>query len=266
MWRQLDPPQACGGTRVVPVEVGRVPLGGLRPEQREGQRGLAHLSRAAHEGHSYRPPGLASPEGERYRGVCMIWSIVHFTHEQNGLHARFGPCQITTAPVTGDPAPGYGLGGSHSSRAVAIVSSHRGQTLTNVSFAEGHNTSAFARYLLEGGFPQAQGPLPALRIELLQGYTDTVLLRGVVGRCPVAGEELIQVCADVAAPETRARELRALNAAAEADPRANRLLLVLDRDALARAAAPGARAEIPLAEREQVLPAGFTCAGEAHST
>jgi len=60
-----------------------------------------------------------------------------------------------------------------------------------------------------------------------------------LGRSPAAGEELIQVCADVAAPKTRARELRALTAAAEVHPRANRRLLVLDRDALARAAAPG---------------------------
>jgi len=59
-----------------------------------------------------------------------------------------------------------------------------------------------------------------------------------LARRPGAGEELIQVCADVSAPETRARELRALTAAAEVHPRATRRLLVLDRDALARVDAP----------------------------
>ena len=53
------------------------------------------------------------------------------------------------------------------------------------------------------------------------------------------GEELMQVCADLSAPETRARELRALTAAAEDHPRATRHLLVLDRDALGRADASG---------------------------
>jgi hypothetical protein len=37
-------------------------------------------------------------------------------------------------------------------------------------------------YLLEGGFPEAQGLAPALRIELLQGYVDAVLFRDVVER------------------------------------------------------------------------------------
>jgi hypothetical protein len=50
-----------------------------------------------------------------------------------------------------------------------------------------------------------------------------------------SGEELIQVCADLSSPETRARELRALTAAAKDHPRATRRLLVLDRDALGRA-------------------------------
>ena len=60
-----------------------------------------------------------------------------------------------------------------------------------------------------------------------------------LARHPAAGEELIQVCADLSAPETRARELRALTAAAQDHPHATRRLLVLDRDALARVDAPG---------------------------
>jgi hypothetical protein len=53
------------------------------------------------------------------------------------------------------------------------------------------------------------------------------------------GEELIQVCADLSAPETLSRELRALTAAGTEHPRAARRLLVLDRDALVRMNAPG---------------------------
>ncbi len=48
----------------------------------------------------------------------------------------------------------------------------------------------------------------------------------------VGGEELIQVCADLSAPETRVRELRALEAAAKIHPYAAKRLLVLDRDAI----------------------------------
>lgn len=40
----------------------------------------------------------------------------------------------------------------------------------------------FREFLLEGGFPETQGLAPALRIELLQGYVDTVLFRDVVER------------------------------------------------------------------------------------
>jgi predicted AAA+ superfamily ATPase len=40
----------------------------------------------------------------------------------------------------------------------------------------------FGEYLLEGGFPEAQGLAAPLRIELLQGYVDTVLFRDVVER------------------------------------------------------------------------------------
>lgn len=40
----------------------------------------------------------------------------------------------------------------------------------------------FGEYLLEGGFPEAQGLTRALRVELLQGYVDTVLFRDVLER------------------------------------------------------------------------------------
>jgi predicted AAA+ superfamily ATPase len=40
----------------------------------------------------------------------------------------------------------------------------------------------FREFHAEGGFPEAQGLAPALRIELLQGYVDTVLFRDVVER------------------------------------------------------------------------------------
>lgn len=40
----------------------------------------------------------------------------------------------------------------------------------------------FREYLREGGFPEAQGLPSALRVELLQGYVDTVLFRDVVER------------------------------------------------------------------------------------
>jgi hypothetical protein len=40
----------------------------------------------------------------------------------------------------------------------------------------------FREYLVEGGFPEAQQLPPGLRVELLQGYVDTVLFRDVVER------------------------------------------------------------------------------------
>lgn len=40
----------------------------------------------------------------------------------------------------------------------------------------------FREYLVAGGFPEAQGLTGDLRVELLQGYVDTVLLRDVVER------------------------------------------------------------------------------------
>jgi hypothetical protein len=73
------------------------------------------------------------------------------------------------------------------------------------------------------------------------GYVKTAdgLEVDFLARRPAAGEELIQVCADVSSPETRTRELRALTAAAAEHPRAIRRLLVLDRDALALADTSG---------------------------
>lgn len=51
-------------------------------------------------------------------------------------------------------------------------------------------------------------------------------------------EELIQVSADLSAPETLARELRALSGAATEHPRAARRVLVLDRDAVVQQRVP----------------------------
>ena len=44
----------------------------------------------------------------------------------------------------------------------------------------------FGEYLVEGGFPETQGLAAALRVELLQGYVDTVLFRDVVERYGVS--------------------------------------------------------------------------------
>ena len=44
----------------------------------------------------------------------------------------------------------------------------------------------FNGYLKEGGFPEAQGLDEALRVELLQGYVDTVLFRDVIERYGVS--------------------------------------------------------------------------------
>jgi hypothetical protein len=44
----------------------------------------------------------------------------------------------------------------------------------------------FREYLVAGGFPETQGLPAALRIELLQGYVDTVLFRDVVERYGVS--------------------------------------------------------------------------------
>jgi predicted AAA+ superfamily ATPase len=44
----------------------------------------------------------------------------------------------------------------------------------------------FREFLVEGGFPEVQGLEPALRLDLLQGYVDTVLFRDVVERYGVS--------------------------------------------------------------------------------
>jgi predicted AAA+ superfamily ATPase len=44
----------------------------------------------------------------------------------------------------------------------------------------------FGEYLVEGGFPEAQGLARGLRVELLQGYVDTVLFRDVLERYGVS--------------------------------------------------------------------------------
>ncbi len=46
--------------------------------------------------------------------------------------------------------------------------------------------SHFLAYLAEGGFPEAQGLSPQVRVNLLQGYVDTVLFRDVVERYQVS--------------------------------------------------------------------------------
>jgi len=54
-----------------------------------------------------------------------------------------------------------------------------------------------------------------------------------------AGEELIQVCADLSDQATLTRELRALDATRKDYPHASRHLLVLDRDIVPRTEMPG---------------------------
>jgi len=58
-------------------------------------------------------------------------------------------------------------------------------------------------------------------------------------RHPAAGEELLQVCADVSTPQTLERELRAMTAASGEHPNASCRLLVLDRDQEGQVNAPG---------------------------
>jgi len=63
---------------------------------------------------------------------------------------------------------------------------HRGEEPADVDLMAPAERSRveqrFRAYLAEGGFPEAQGLLPTERIELLQGYVDTVLFRDVVER------------------------------------------------------------------------------------
>jgi len=73
------------------------------------------------------------------------------------------------------------------------------------------------------------------------GYvkTDEGLEVDFLARYPTGGEELIQVCADLGGEKTLARELRALSEAGKLHRRAQRRLLVLDRDAIPRVAVEG---------------------------
>jgi predicted AAA+ superfamily ATPase len=64
-----------------------------------------------------------------------------------------------------------------------------------------------------------------------------------LARHRAAGEELIQVCAELSSAETLERELRALREAAKEHPRAARRLLALDRDGLAQVSEPGVEAQ-----------------------
>jgi predicted AAA+ superfamily ATPase len=50
----------------------------------------------------------------------------------------------------------------------------------------------FREFLAEGGFPEAQGLAAAVRVELLQGYVDTVLFRDVVERYKVSQVEALR--------------------------------------------------------------------------
>lgn len=71
-------------------------------------------------------------------------------------------------------------------------------------------------------------------VKTTDGLEVDFLIRPRAGR-----EELIQVSADLTNAKTRDRELRALAEAGEEHPRAARRLLVLDRDAVGGARAPG---------------------------
>ncbi len=64
---------------------------------------------------------------------------------------------------------------------------HRGQEPTRpvrefTSADRSRLEKRFLEFLLEGGFPEAQGLDLMLRVELLQGYVDTVLFRDIVER------------------------------------------------------------------------------------
>jgi predicted AAA+ superfamily ATPase len=53
-------------------------------------------------------------------------------------------------------------------------------------------TRAFSRYLVEGGFPEAQGIEARDRIPLLQGYVDTCIFRDVIERHGVTNVEALR--------------------------------------------------------------------------
>jgi hypothetical protein len=91
----------------------------------------------------------------------------------------------------------------------ASARSNVGHTLETVVANELFRRGADVSYVrTEGGF----------EVDFLARFAD-------------GSEELIQVCADLADPGTRERELRALAAASTEHPRATQRMLVLDRDA-----------------------------------
>jgi predicted AAA+ superfamily ATPase len=67
-----------------------------------------------------------------------------------------------------------------------------------------------------------------------EGHEVDFLVRYLAG-----GEELIQVCADLSAPETRDREVRALVGSTREHRGAKRRLLVQSRDSVPAARVPG---------------------------
>lgn len=69
------------------------------------------------------------------------------------------------------------------------------------------------------------------RAEIGYVKTDDGLEVDFLARHRGAGEELIQVCADLRSPTTSAREVHALVAATKEYPRASARILVLDWDA-----------------------------------
>jgi hypothetical protein len=75
------------------------------------------------------------------------------------------------------------------------------------------------------------------------GYvkTDEGFEVDFLARIPGERERLIQVCADPTPPEVIVRELRALDSAARAQPRAERVLIGLTRDQAARLSVEGVR-------------------------
>ena len=64
-----------------------------------------------------------------------------------------------------------------------------------------------------------------------------------LARQPDGKMHLVQVCADASAPETAGRELRALEAAGEQYPKADRLLLTLTRDTMPAGAPSGVKVQ-----------------------
>lgn len=123
-----------------------------------------------------------------------------------------------------------------------------GEARTWTSAQRSRVEKRFREFLVEGGFPEAQGLAAGLRIELLQGYVDTVLFRDIVERHGVsqvaALRWVVRQCLRNPAGRLSAhrthQDLKAQgHGVAKEYPRAMKRLLVLDRDALAGLSAPG---------------------------